>query len=55
VWIERVLRELYFPRRRRVTARRIREFAHAHFGPARGYAQQFLIHWARLTGCGRRE
>jgi N-glycosylase/DNA lyase len=52
VWIERVLRELYFPRRRKVTARKIREFAWQHFGPWRGYAQQFLFHWARLTGCG---
>jgi N-glycosylase/DNA lyase len=54
VWIERALRDLYFPRRRSVTARAIREFAVAHFGPHRGYAQQFLFHWARLTDCGRR-
>lgn len=54
VWIERALRELYFPRRRKVTAKRIREFAIKHFGPHRGYAQQFLFHWARLTDCGRR-
>jgi N-glycosylase/DNA lyase len=52
VWIERTLRQLYFPRRRKVTPREIREFAWRHFGPFRGYAQQFLFHWARLTKCG---
>ena len=52
VWIERVLRQLYFPRRRKLTPREIREFAHQHFGPNRGYAQQFLFHWARMTKCG---
>lgn len=55
VWIERVLRRLYFPRRRRMTARQVRDFAWKHFGPARGYAQQFLFHWARLTNCGEAE
>jgi N-glycosylase/DNA lyase len=55
VWIERALRDLYFPRRKLVSARKIREFAQKHFGPYRGYAQQFLFHWARLTDCGRRE
>lgn len=54
VWIERALRELYFSRRRNVTTRKIRDFAWKHFGPARGYAQQFLFHWARLTDCGRK-
>lgn len=49
VWVERVLRDLYFRGRRKVTPRRIREFALAHFGPNRGYAQQFLFHHARRT------
>ena len=52
VWIERALRQLYFPRRRKVTSRQIRDFAFRHFGPNRGYAQQYLFHWARLTRCG---
>jgi N-glycosylase/DNA lyase len=52
VWIERVLRELYFPRRRKLSTRQIRAFAWKHFGPQRGYAQQFLFHWARMTSCG---
>lgn len=54
VWIERALRELYFTKKRKVTAKRIRHFAITHFGPARGYAQQFLFHWARITGCGQK-
>lgn len=54
VWIERALRDLYFPRRRSISARAVREFAHRHFGPNRGYAQQFLFHWARMTDCGRK-
>ena len=54
VWIERALRNLYFPRRRKLSARQIRDFARRHFGPHRGYAQQFLFHWARLTDCGKK-
>jgi N-glycosylase/DNA lyase len=47
VWVERVLRRLYFPDRPRVTSERMRRFAENHFGPYRGYAQQFLFHWIR--------
>lgn len=49
VWIERVIREKYFARKRRVTAARIREFCAEYFGPYGGYAQQYLFHHARLT------
>ena len=49
VWIERVLLRKYFPRRRRVTARQLREFAAKHFGENGGYAQQYLFHHARKT------
>ncbi len=49
VWIERVLRERYFPRKRKVTAERLREFAATYFGPYGGYAQQYLFHHARQT------
>jgi len=49
VWIERVLRELYFRRKRKVTARRLREFSASYFGPYGGYAQQYLFHHARMT------
>ena len=49
VWIERVLRELYFKRKRKVTAQRLREFSAEYFGPFGGYAQQYLFHHARKT------
>lgn len=49
VWIGRVLRQLYFPRKRSVTARRLREFSAAYFGSYGGYAQQYLFHHARTA------
>lgn len=49
VWIERALRERYFPRRRKFPAGFLPRFAHRHFGPYRGYAQQFLFHHARTA------
>jgi N-glycosylase/DNA lyase len=49
VWIARVLRELYFPRRRKVTLRQLRDFSATHFGAFGGYAQQYLFHHARMT------
>jgi N-glycosylase/DNA lyase len=47
VWIERAIRTLYFPKKRKVTDKRIREFASTYFGPNGGYAQQYLFHWLR--------
>jgi len=47
VWVERVLRRLYFHNNPRVKHERLRAFADTHFGPNRGYAQQFLFHWIR--------
>lgn len=49
VWIERVLRAIYFPRARKVTPRRLREFSASYFGPYSGYAQQYLFHHARTA------
>jgi N-glycosylase/DNA lyase len=46
VWVERALRQLYFPRRR-VSAKRLQHFAATHFGPQAGYAQQYLFHYMR--------
>jgi len=46
VWVERALRELYFPRRR-VSAKQLQHFAATHFGPHAGYAQQYLFHYMR--------
>jgi N-glycosylase/DNA lyase len=49
VWIERVLREKYFPRARRLNAKRLQEFTQKYFGDHGGYAQQYLFHHARTT------
>lgn len=46
VWVMKALRQLYFPARC-PTPRRLREFARTHFGPAGGYAQQYLFHYMR--------
>jgi N-glycosylase/DNA lyase len=50
VWIERVLREKYFARRRKVTGQMLADFAANYFGAHGGYAQQYLFHHARMTG-----
>jgi N-glycosylase/DNA lyase len=47
VWIERVLKQQYFPRKRKVTAQQLREFCDRYFGEHGGYAQQYLFHHAR--------
>jgi N-glycosylase/DNA lyase len=49
VWIERVLRRQYFPRRKKMTAQRLREFSETYFGEHGGYAQQYLFHHARTV------
>src|SRR5437867_10728985 len=53
VWIERVLRERYFPRALKLNAKRLEAFTQQYFGGHGGYAQQYLFHHARKTG-GRR-
>ena len=53
VWIERVLKQKYFPRRRKVTAQQLRAFCETYFGEHGGYAQQYLFHHARKGGSGR--
>jgi N-glycosylase/DNA lyase len=52
VWIERVLKQQYFPRRRKISAQQLRAFCDEYFGQHGGYAQQYLFHHAR-TGAGR--
>jgi N-glycosylase/DNA lyase len=52
VWIERVLKQQYFPRRRKISAQQLRAFCDEYFGEHGGYAQQYLFHHAR-TGAGR--
>ncbi len=50
VWIERVLRQRYFSRRRKTSAQRLRQFSETYFGEYGGYAQQYLFHHARMAG-----
>ena len=50
VWIERVLRERYFPGQSEVSAGRLQEFADSYFGRYGGYAQQYFFHQARMAG-----
>ena len=47
VWIERVLRQIYFRRKRKVTSSMLVNFAAEYFGTHGGYAQQYLFHHAR--------
>ena len=54
VWIDRVLRQHYFSRRRKMSAQRLRQFSETYFGEHGGYAQQYLFHHARSGGRGDR-
>jgi N-glycosylase/DNA lyase len=49
VWIERVLKQQYFPRKRKVSDLQLREFSETYFGEHGGYAQQYLFHHARIA------
>jgi N-glycosylase/DNA lyase len=53
VWIERVLKQKYFPRKRNVTAQQLRAFCETYFGEHGGYAQQYLFHHARKGGAAK--
>ena len=55
VWIERVLKQEYFPRKRKVTATQLRAFCETYFGQHGGYAQQYLFHHARKGGAASLE
>src|SRR6266404_9123662 len=54
VWIGRVLKDKYFPRKRKVTGQRLRAFSETYFGKHGGYAQQYLFHHARVASRKRR-
>src|SRR6202022_3548348 len=54
VWIERVLREKYFPRARKLNTARLRAFTEGYFGDHGGYAQQYLFHHARTNKATRK-
>ncbi|MDP9004258.1 MAG: 8-oxoguanine DNA glycosylase [Verrucomicrobiota bacterium] len=55
VWIERILKQKYFPRKRKVTPAQLRTFCESYFGEHGGYAQQYLFHHARKGGAAPRE
>lgn len=46
VWVARALSQFYFKGRAQ-KPERLRRFAHQHFGPNAGYAQQYLFHHIR--------
>ena len=52
VWVRKVLHQLYFPKRRKVSAKTMETFPLRYFGANAGYAQQYLFHYAR-THLGR--
>jgi N-glycosylase/DNA lyase len=54
VWIERTLKQQYFPRKKKVTTLQLREFSETYFGEHGGYAQQYLFHRARIVSPKRR-
>ena len=54
VWIERVLKEKYFPRARKLNASRLQAFTQEYFGEHGGYAQQYLFHHARMKKNSKR-
>jgi hypothetical protein len=49
VWIERVLKQQYFPRKKKVTELQLHEFSETYFGEHGGYAQQYLFHHVRMA------
>jgi N-glycosylase/DNA lyase len=49
VWIARVLKEKYFPRKPKTRPAELAAFCQQYFGPYAGYAQQYLFHHWRLT------
>lgn len=48
VWVDRLIRELYFPRRRKpFRFEELEQWSHEKFGSGRGLAQLWLFHWYR--------
>ena len=47
VWILRGLKDLYFPRKRKLSLDYLQDFTRDYFGPYSGIAQQYLFHWLR--------
>lgn len=48
-WILKVLRKIYFPKKRKIRPQDLMKFTLQYFGPYGGYAQQYLFHYARMN------
>lgn len=48
-WMLKMLRRIYFARKRRTNLRELRDFASNHFGAYGGHAQQYLFHYVRMN------
>jgi N-glycosylase/DNA lyase len=48
VWIERLMRQLYWKKRRAPKRAEIEALGRERFGPLQGLAQHYLFHWYRL-------
>ncbi len=55
VWIERVLRDRYFPHEPDIAIGKLQQFSETYFGRYGGYAQQYLFHHARSTARKKRD
>ena len=51
VWVQKAIRQLYFPKRQS-SPQRLRRFVESYFGPNAGYAQQYLFHYMRTRRQG---
>jgi N-glycosylase/DNA lyase len=54
VWVQKAIRQLYFPKRK-PSPKRLRRFVETHFGPNAGYAQQYLFHYMRTQRGGQED
>jgi N-glycosylase/DNA lyase len=48
-WILKVLKKIYFSKKRKIDLKRLIEFSETHFGLYAGHAQQYLFHYARMN------
>jgi N-glycosylase/DNA lyase len=55
VWIERTLKQQYFPGKKKVTELQLREFSESYFGEHGGYAQEYLFHHTRMASRKREQ
>ncbi|MEZ0298697.1 MAG: DNA-3-methyladenine glycosylase [Candidatus Methylacidiphilales bacterium] len=53
VWVQRILSDLYIPKKADQNPVYIRQFAASYFGPNAGVAQQVLFHWYRNGAPGQ--